>query len=392
MARRNGAQATLGPPHIGAASPRRRQESRRTTLVSTLVLLSVLVAAFLLAPLLTATPFWQEHFPGHESRTGLLLYAPLLIASALSRTWRPLTWESELLARGLRNLAHATLLWWLLDPLLEAPRLAALAAFPLLLATPLLALHVTRTGGPLTPEARRPLLTTAVAATTTSVLIPAILWSGPTHWLLALLAIPLAAVHTALLPHGAHRARSRLTAPAPEGPAPTRDTPEPHTPMDLPPGTLHPPASPLRLVLTIGGLLLVLLIIAPGLPLSATIAWGALVIALPLVLHAIITRGGTADPRLLVGPATMRRHESRVLTIADESLEEIDEAVERFLRWGTGRKELAEKISTLLQQADEEATPEHLETRLARLPRRPWARRAREDGLVTLLRPREARA
>lgn len=342
----------------------------------------LLILAFLGAPFLDATPFWKDHFGGSSSRTGLLIFGPLLLLGILARTWNPLRWESELMSRGAKALAYAALFWWLLVPLLDAPRLAALAIFPLLLATPLATLVAARQATPLGPAVRRLMVAGATVAATAALLLVALIWTDPGPTLFTAVALPLVVVQLTAAPEAVRRARLRADHDE------TAATTAPGTshPLDLPAGTLQPPGGLLTLIVTLGGLLVILLVVAPGLPLTAPIAWGALVAALPLVARGLMARGGTAHPRALPGPAEMRRHESRIATIPDERLQRLDDAIERFLSWGGGRKALAEEIAVVLQDAQEHTTAKRIEAHLARLPRRPWARRAREQGLVRLLR------
>ncbi len=365
-----------------AHDPRDRNDARQGAVVSLAVLAALFTAAFIFAPLLDATPFWQDHFGAASSRIGLLIYGSLILFGVLARTWNPLTWESELVARGAKALAHAGLFWWLLVPLLDAPRLAALAIFPLLLAAPLATLVVARHAAALGAPARRIVAAGAWIAASASLLIVILVWNDPGPILLAAAALPLSAVHLLAPPWSVRQARQQAehtetTAAAAPG----------HTaPLDLPAGTVQPPGGMLTLIVTLGGLLVILLVVAPGLPLTAPIAWAALVASLPLVSRALMARGGTAHPRALPGPVAMRRHESRIATIPDERLHRLDDAIERFLSLGAARKDLAEQIALLLQEADEEASTKRIEDHLRRLPRWPWARRAREQGLVKLLR------
>lgn len=372
---------------------RERDDARQAALVAAGVLLLLLAGAYLGAPLLDDTEFWQGHFAPADAQTGVAIYAPLLLGAALVRAWNPLTWESELLARAGKAFAHVALVWWLLGHLLEAPRLGTLAVTPLLVTAPLALAFVTRHAGRLGDRVRNTLATGTLVATTAGVAIAVLLWNDPAPWLLLAMGLPLAVIAIIACPMAVRKARNTADETETENPnahhtitSPTGDrTLETH-PLDLPAGTLHPPSGTLALIVTLATLAIVLFIVAPGLPLTAPIAWGALVAALPLVARALVARSGVAHPRALPGPPAMRRHEARVETISDDALQALDEALERFLRWGLGRKRLAREIAHLLEPAYPDATAPWVEDRLARLPRRPWARRSRENALVALLR------
>lgn len=371
---------------------RERADARQAALVAAGILFLLLAGAALAAPLLDGTDFWQDHFASAEARIGVAIYAPLLLGAALVRAWNPLTWESELLARAGKSFAHVALFWWLLGHLLEAPRLGALAVTPLLLTTPLALAFVTRHARRLGTQVQKILATGTLVAAAAGIAIAALLWNDPAPWLLFILGIPFTLIAIIACPWAVREARRITTNEAPDATTPTTITSrtgertlETH-PLDLPAGTLHPPSGTLALIVTLATLAIVLFIVAPGLPLTAPIAWGALVAALPLVARALVARSGIAHPRALPGPPAMRRHEARVEMISDVSLQHLDEALERFLRWGLGRKRLAREISNLLEPAFPDATAPWVETRLARLPRRPWARRSRENALVAMLR------
>lgn len=376
---------TTKPPRI---DPKAHKETRNNALASAMILLGLGALAFIAAPLLDATTFWQDHFPGQTSRTGLLIWLPLLLFGTLARAWRPLTWEAELLANSAKGLAHAVIAWWLLSFLLDAPRLAALAMLPFLLAAPLAALHAAKSGTRLGRRAHRALVLAPLSSMLCALALATTVWTDPQPIVLIALTLPLILVILLMLPLAVHHARRVSPHPTntptstPVGASSTQTS----HPLDLPPGTLHPPAGILTLVLTLGAFLLTILIIAPGVPLGAVITWAALIAALPLVTRAVMIRSGTAHPRAIAGPDTFRRHVHRVHTINDDSLHRLDDAVERFLRWGSGRKTLAQELTRILNPADPEQATRRLEHHLSGLPRSPFARRQREDALVHLLR------
>lgn len=364
------------------AEPVRDREAVLQGISGAAVATTVVVALWLLAPQGAASAFWQDHFPWAHPREPLPFFGFFLISGALAVALWPGTWEGELLARSLRAVGWTFLLYWLLAILLEAPTAAGIAALPLLGGPAYSAFRVARRapGDPL-----RPYL--AALASVLGALALVLLVVLPFGWVLRFILLPLPVGLFVLGPALILRDVRDRDREARRGlrPSTERPTEESRYFLDLSPGTLRPPASGLGLLFTIATVVFLVLVVAPGVPLSGPIAWLALTLSVPVVVWSVLRKDGIAQPRRIVAPLSVQVHAARVQQMRDADLQRLDDALERFIRTGRGRKELASALAALLAASVKAADGEDLTALLGRLPRTPWRRRAREDGLAHLL-------
>lgn len=362
--------------------PRRDREVIGQALAGALVTLFVFVLLWVFAPNLEATAFWSHHFPWVHPQEPLPIAGVFLVAAALSTALWPGTWEGELLSRSLRGIGWATLLYWLLAVTLEAPAAAGLAVLPLL-ASPAFAAFGRARAGP--SNAVRPWL--AVLASLVGAAGIVLLAILPLSPVLRVLLVPAPVALYVVGPPAILRAEraAHQTRLAKERPTADRPRTGPSFYLDLPPGTLRPPTSGLGVIASIAAASFIVLVVAPGVPLSGPIAWIGLTLSLPAIAWGVLRRAGVAHPRRLIAPPWVHVHTVYVTRLRDQELERLDDAIARFVRTGRGRTDLATAIVAVLAGSGTAARHDEVDDLLARLPRGPWRRRDREAALAHIL-------
>lgn len=364
---------------------RERRDARNAALVGALVSVVVALGLYLGAARIDSTSFWQDHFEGGlQPAAGV--YGALLVAGSLAPALWPRAWEGALAARGLRMAGVAVLFYTLLGLSVAAPGFGAAAATLALLSLPVTALGLVRELPRTLPH--RGLLYVALAVTTLAALAGGlVLWLVDSSVGRALAAGMLALPYVLALPLALRRVRHAM---ADDGaPAGTRGWAPAQAgarhPLDLSAGTIEAPGGLFGVFVTVTIALLVIVFVAPGVPVGRVVGWAAFVFSLPLIVRGVLRRRGLAAPRAVLGPPELRVHNAVVEHLRDAALERLDDTLERWLRTGRGRRALAQALSDVLGPTVPRASPAELEAALKTMPRGRSRAEERGRALAALL-------